>query len=533
MSQADFRSQPASQTSPTSEASGSKAATSETFLDQVLGQSDSAPALETSGGKDSSSSHSLEEFLSAASVGESLAAWLGDDWEHNAKLDSTAAVARRLSADVAVIDGLLNQQLNAVLHHQRFQKLESSWRGLKYLTDRADQESDPMIQVRVMTATWKELDRDFERASEFDQSHLFKKIYESEFGQAGGQPFTVLLGDYDVHPRVSREKPTDDVAILRTISGIAASAFCPFLCAASPEMLDLQSFSELQVTRDHAERLSRTDYLKWNALRETEDARFVGMLLPRILMRGPYADDGSRIDGFPFDEDVADPTSSDYLWGNPIYAYATVLMRAFSEGGWLADIRGLRQDEEGGGLVTDLPSLSFPTDSRDVIPRPVTEVSITDTLERQLSDVGMVSLCDCKDTQMAVFASGQSIQKPKQYSDLDATANAKISAMLPYIFTVSRFAHYVKVIARDKTGSVTTAKELETILQDWIIDYVTADREASTEIKSRKPLRRAEITVNPDPGRPGSFFCVMHLSPHYELDEMVGSVRLTTRLGSG
>jgi type VI secretion system ImpC/EvpB family protein len=276
--------------------------------------------------------------------------------------------------------------------------------------------------------------------------------------------------------------------------------------------------------------MSRKDYLKWNALRSEEDARFLGILLPRILMRGPYLDDGTRIDGFVFSEDVQDPDGTGYLWGNPGYAYAAVAIRSFATSGWLADIRGLRQDEDGGGLVSDLPSLSFPTDSPSVIPLPVTEVTVSDSLERQLSDLGLLPLCDCKDTPLAVFASGQSLQKPKLYDDETAAANARISAMLPYILTVSRFAHYVKVIGRTRTGSFSSPEEIERHLHDWIMDYVSPDREASVEVKCRRPLREASISIYPDPKAPGSFHCVMRLAPHYELDEMVGSVRLTTTI---
>ncbi|MEO1618689.1 MAG: type VI secretion system contractile sheath large subunit [Planctomycetota bacterium] len=473
-------------------------------------------------------SATLEQFFTAETIADSLESWFGTDVSELPERDS---LLTRLAGDIAAIDTLLTNQLNEILHHPKFQKLEASWRGLEFLVRRAELESDPMIKVRVLTARWKELEKDFERAVEFDQSSLFKKIYEDEFGSPGGQPYGVLVCDYDVHPKVSSTRATDDLFVVRSIAGVAASSFCPALLAASPELLDLENFSELQVTRDHEERLSRVDYLKWNALRDEEDSRFVGLVLPRILMRGPYEDDGSRTDGFLFHEDVQKPDGSQYLWGNPGYAYATVLMRAFATSGWLADIRGLKQDAEAGGLVTDLPSLSFPTDSRGVIPRPLTEIAVTDSLERQLSDLGLLPLCDCKDTAMAVFASGQSLQRPKQYDTADANTNAKISAMLPYMLTVSRFAHYVKVIARTKTGSFATADDLERMLHDWIMDYVTTDREASAEVKSRKPLREANISVQSDPSKPGSFYCIMRLAPHYELDEMIGSVRLQTRIG--
>ncbi|WP_167546752.1 type VI secretion system contractile sheath large subunit [Stieleria maiorica] len=506
----------------------------ESLLEQVL-SAGVAESDQTTARAPSRPNHSapapLHQFLAATGVEQALECWFGKHWSRDARLRDKQSLLARLAADIAEIDRLLNDQINAILHHPKFQRLESSWRGLAFLVRRADIESDPMIKVRVLSARWKELEKDFERNVEFDQSALFKKVYEEELGMPGGEPFGVLIGDYDIHPRVSAEHPTDDLSILRALSGVAASSFCPVLLAASPELLDLESFTELQVTRDHESRLSRPDYLKWNALRDDEDARFIGMVLPRILMRGPYEDDGSRVDRFVFREDVFSPGGRHYLWGNPGYAYASVLMRSFATSGWLADIRGLRQDFEGGGLVSDLPALSFPSDAPGVIPRPMTEIAVTDSLERQLSDLGLLPICDCKDTPMAVFASGQSLQRPKKYDTADANTNAKISAMLPYMLTVSRFAHYIKVIGRTKMGSFTTAEELQRLLHDWIIEYVTADREASADVKSRKPLREASITVQPDPGKPGSFYCIMRLAPHYELDEMVGSVRLQTRIG--
>ncbi|WP_436716470.1 type VI secretion system contractile sheath large subunit [Roseiconus lacunae] len=496
------------------------------FLDRVLEQPvDKSAEIKSAGAAP------LDQFLRASTVGDALDDWFGQGWQSDSRFADREHVLRRLSADIAQIDQLLNDQVNKILHHPRFQKLESSWRGLEFLVNRAEIESDPMIKIRVLTVRWKELEKDFERSVEFDQSTVFKKVYEDEFGSPGGEPFGVLVGDYDIHPRVSPERTTDDLFVLRSLAGVAASSFCPILMAASPALLDLESFGDLQVTRDHASRLSRPDYLKWNAIRDDEDSRFLGMVLPRILMRGPYQDDGSRVDRFMFQEDVSHPSGDDYLWGNPAYAYVSVLMRSFANSGWLADIRGLRQNVEGGGLVSDLPALSFPTDSKGVIPRPITEIAVSDSLERQLSELGLLPICDCKDTPMAVFASGQSLQRAKVYDTNEATTNAKISAMLPYILTVSRFAHYVKVIARTKTGSFATAEDLQRMLHDWIIEYVTADREASADVKSRKPLREASITVQPDPGKPGAFYCMMRLAPHYELDEMVGSIRLQTRIG--
>ncbi len=499
---------------------------SDSLLDCVLEQ----PTADQAESRATTKANLLDSFLQASTVGQSLDLWFGSQWQQDPRYASGDGIAKRLTVDIAAIDRLLNEQVNAILHHPRFQKLESSWRGLAFLVRRADIEGDPLIQIRVLPVNWTELEKDFERAVEFDQSQVFKKIYEEEFGTPGGEPFGLLIGDYDISHRISKESRSDDISVLRSLVGVAASSFCPFLCAAKPELLDLESFADLQVSRDHAGRLAMKDYIKWNSMREDEDSRFLGVLLPRILMRGPYIDDGSRIDRFVFQEDVHHPDRSGYLWGNPAYAYAAVAMRSFATSGWLADLRGLRQDEDGGGLVSDLPSLSFPTDAPSVIPLPVTEVAVTDALERQLSDLGLLPLCDCKDTPLAVFASGQSLQKPKRYDD--AGCHRECKNQRDAALHADRLA--VRPLRQgdraNQDRSLCNGQELENLLHDWIMDYVTPDREASTSAKSRHPLREAEIKVLPDPSRPGSFHCVMHLAPHYELDEMVGSVRLTTSI---
>ncbi|MEM9828202.1 MAG: type VI secretion system contractile sheath large subunit [Planctomycetota bacterium] len=472
----------------------------------------------------------LAAFFAAPDIASQLDACFGTGWRDDPSLSTADAITRRLHQQVAQIDKLLNDQVNAILHHPRFQKLESSWRGIAYLVGQASAAGDPMVKVRILNAKWKEIARDFDRASEFDQSQIFKKVYEEEFGIAGGHPFGLLIGDYSVRHKIGGGYSTDDVSVLRSMSGVAAAAFCPFLCAADAKLFDFDHFGDLEVTRDHAAYQTRPDYARWNRLREQEDARFLGVLLPRILMRGVYECRSDRPDGFVFTEDASDPEGRGYLWGNPAYAYASVVIRSFADSGWLADLRGLRQDEESGGLVSSLPAIHFPTDSRSLIPCPVTDVVISDALERQLSELGLIPLCDCKDKPLAVFASGQSLQKAKKYDTDAATANARISSMLPYMLTVSRFAHYVKILARNRTGGFTTSEGLQRILSDWIADYVTPDREASAEVKSRRPLREAEIRVREEPGRPGSFRCTINLSPHYELDDMVGSVRLSTTI---
>jgi type VI secretion system ImpC/EvpB family protein len=467
----------------------------------------------------------LARFLAESDAAAAIRLWLDGPFAGDAD-----ELARRLNRDVAAIDRLLNAQLNAILHAPAFQRLEASWRGLAYLVDRVDYEDDATIKVRVLNASWRELERDFERAIEFDQSQTFKKIYENEFGTPGGEPFGAIIADYEVHPRVSREHPHDDVRIVEQLAGVAAAAFCPMILNASPTVFGLDDFSRLEQRLDHERTFDGVEYTKWKSLRSAEDARFIGLTMPRVLMRQPYEDFGDRVDGFRFFEDVRGPDRSKYLWGGANFAFAAVLVRAFAECGWLADIRGARRGFEGGGLVPDLPRHSFATDTHGLVSKSSTDVVITEGLEKQLSDLGFMPLCESKDTEFSVFYSNQSLQKPARYDRPAATVNAQMSAMLQYMFCVSRFAHYVKVLGRDKLGAFSEYEELEQFLQHWIVQYVTSDGEAPATTKARYPLREAEIRVEPTPGKPGSYRCLMRLNPHYELDELQASVRVVAEL---
>jgi type VI secretion system protein ImpD len=377
------------------------------------------------------------------------------------------------------------------------------------------------------------LERDFERSIEFDQSQLFRKVYDSEFGSPGGEPFGVLVGDYEIHARVSRDHPHDDVRMVEALAGVAAAAFCPIILNASPALFGLDDFSTLEQRLDHERTFDGVDYTKWKSLRAMEDSRFIGLTLPRVLMRTPYVDDGHRVDGFRFQEDVLGPDRGKYLWGGAGFAFASVLLRAFAQAGWLADIRGARRGIEGGGLVLNLPRHNFATESAGLSAKSSTDVVVTEELEKQLSDLGFMSLCESKDTEYSVFYSNQSLQKPVKYDRAAATTNANMSAMLQYMLCVSRFAHYVKVLGRDKIGAFTEYEELEKLLQNWIVKYVTDDSEASPAVKARYPLRDAKVQVEPTPGKPGSYQCKMHLMPHYELDEMEASVRVVAELTPG
>jgi len=467
----------------------------------------------------------LRKFLDEPDAAAAIEIWLGGPF-HGSKDD----LCRRLNNHVAQLDRLINVQLNEVLHAPEFQKLEASWRGLAYLVEQADYEDDSAIKVRVLNASWRELERDFDRAIEFDQSQLFRKVYESEFGTPGGEPFGALIGDYEIHPRPSADHPHDDLSVVESLMGVAAAAFCPMLLNVHPSMFGLDDFSSLEHRLDHERTFEGVEYTKWKSLRSREDARFIGLTLPRVLMRQPYEDDGGRVDRFRFEEDVAGPDRNKYLWGGANYAFGSVLVRAFSQAGWLADIRGARRGVESGGLVTGLPMHGFATDLSGYVKKSSTDVIITEELEKQLSDIGFIPLCSSKDTDYSVFYSNQSLQKPARYDRASATVNAQISAMLQYMLCVSRFAHYVKVLGRDKMGTFADYNELETFLQSWIVRYVTSDSEATPATKARYPLRDAEVRVEPAPGKPGSYHCLMRLMPHYELDELQASVRLVAEL---
>lgn len=465
----------------------------------------------------------LDRFLNEPSLAKSIALWIGANVPR-----SKAKLARSLSRDIALLDTLLSDQLNAIIHHPRFQKIEASWHGLRYLVDQVQEGSN--VRIRALNVSWKELARDAEHAIEFDQSQLFRKVYSEEFGSPGGVPFSVLVGDYEIRPGLDRRHPIDDIATLRSISQVAAAAFAPFVAAAHPAMFGLEDFSGLERSINLERVFSQNEYLPWRSFRQEEDSRFVGLVAPRVLWRLPYDDNNARVDGFRFEEDLAEPKGTRYLWGNAAYAFGAVLVRAFAESGWLADIRGVRRGFESGGLVTGLPVHSFATDKHNLIQKSSTDVVVTDMLEKTLSELGFVPLCHCKDTEFSAFYSNASVQKPKVYDRPAATANARISAMLQYMLCVSRFSHYLKVIARDKIGTFGEARDCESYLTNWLTRYVNPDASASTDVKARYPLREAKVLVRESRAAPGKYNCVIHLWPHYELDDLTASIRVRSEL---
>jgi len=430
----------------------------------------------------------------------------------------TKDAATLINARIAELDDLISLQLNEIMHHPDFQKLESSWRGLAFLV--MNTETSTRLKLRLLPIKREELQKDLEKAVEFDQSNLFKKLYEEEYGTFGGSPFSCLVGDFEFgrHPK--------DIALLEMLSGVAAAAHAPFIAAASPKLFDLPAFTDLGNPRDLAKLFESTELLKWRAFRESEDSRYVVLTLPRVLLRLPYGPDTVPVEEINFVEDVDGRDHSKYLWGNPAFVLGQRITEAFAKYGWTAAIRGV----EGGGLVEGLPSHTFHTDEGDIALKCPTEIAITDRREKELSDLGFISLVHCKGTDKAAFFGGQTANKPKVYNTDSANANARISAMLPYILASSRFAHFFKVIMRDKIGSFMTAGQVQNFLQTWISQYVLLDDNASQESKARFPLREARVDVKEIPGKPGCYTATAFLRPHFQLEELSASIRLVSDL---
>lgn len=423
-----------------------------------------------------------------------------------------------INARIAEIDRLISAQMNEIMHHEEFQKLEGSWRGLHHLVKNSL--TGTQLKIRVMSVTKKDLLKDFERALEFDQSSIFKKVYEDEYGTFGGAPFGALIGDYEFgnHPQ--------DMALLEKMSQVAAAAHAPFLSAASANMFGWDEFSEMTEVRDVSKIFDRAEYMKWRSFRESEDSRYVGLTLPHVLGREPYGAATKPTESFQFEEDVDGTDHKKYLWSNAAYALGVRLTEAFSMHGWCVAIRGV----EGGGLVDGLPTHTFETDEGEIAAKCPTEVAITDRREKEFADNGFIPLVHCKGTDYAAFFAVQSGNKAKKYDTDAANANARLSTQLQYIFAVSRFAHYLKSMMRDKIGSFMSREEAQIFLNRWINNYVLDNDVASQEAKSKRPLREARVDVAEVPGKPGVYRAVAFLRPHFQLDELSVSLRLVAEL---
>jgi type VI secretion system protein ImpC len=430
-----------------------------------------------------------------------------------------------INSAIKAIDDVMSKQLAAVMHNEKFQKLEGSWRGLQHLV--MNSETSSQLKIRMMNLSKKELQKDLEKAVEFDQSQTFKKIYEAEFGSAGGEPYSALIGDYEfsAHP--------DDLDLLANMSHIGAAGFCPFIAAAGPGMFGFNSFTELSKPRDLEKIFDSAEYTKWRSFRDSEDARFVTLTMPRVLARLPYGEATKPIEAFNYEEATTDAAGrhveqghDDYCWMNAAYSMGTTLTKAFAEYGWCTSIRGA----EGGGKVEGLPSHVFVSDDGDTDQKCPTEIGITDRREAELSKLGFLPLCHYKNTDYAVFFGAQTTQKPKKFDSPDATANAEISARLPYIMATSRIAHFLKVMARDKVGSFMEASDAEQWLNEWIAKYVNGSPGASAEMKARFPLAEATVEVKEVPGQPGVYSAVAWMRPWLQMEELTASLRLVASI---
>lgn len=430
-----------------------------------------------------------------------------------------------INAAITAIDEVMSKQLSSIMKNEKFQKLEGSWRGLNHLV--SNSETGAGLKIRMFNLSKKELSRDLDKAVEFDQSQIFKKIYETEFGTAGGEPYAALIGDYEfsAHP--------DDIDLLSNMSNVAAAGFCPFISAAAPQMFGFDSHTELSKPRDLEKIFDSAEYIKWRSFRDSDDSRFVTLTMPRVLARLPYGAATKPVEAFNYEEANVtndgrhlESAHDEYCWMNAAYSMGTTLTKSYAEYGWCTSIRGA----EGGGKVEGLPGHVFVSDDGDMDQKCPTEIGITDRREAELSKLGFLPLCHYKNTDYAVFFGAQTTQKPKKFDDPDATSNAEISSRLPYIMATSRIAHFLKVMARDKIGSFMEASDAEEWLNRWISTYVNASPGASADMKARFPLAEANIEVKEVPGQPGVYSAIAYMRPWLQMEELTASLRLVANI---
>ena len=432
-------------------------------------------------------------------------------------------VVKSIESIIAQIDKKLTEQINLIMHHEDFQKLEGAWRGLHYLVNNT--ETDEMLKIRFMNISKQDLGKTLKRfkGTAWDQSPLFKKVYEAEYGQFGGEPFGCLVGDYYF------DQTPPDVELLGEMAQVAAAAHTPFISGASPTIMQMNTWQELANPRDLTKIFPTPEYAAWRSLRESEDSRYLGLAMPRFLARLPYGAKTNPVEQFAFEEDTGAADHSRYAWANAAYAMATNINRSFKLYGWCSRIRGV----ESGGAVEGLPVHTFPTDDGGVDMKCPTEIAISDRREAELAKNGFMPLLHRKNSDFAAFIGAQSVQKPAEYTDPDATANANLAARLPYLFACCRFAHYLKCIVRDKIGSFKDRTAMERWLASWINQYVDGDpANSSEETKARKPLSAAEVVVEEVEGAPGYYTSKFFLKPHYQLEGLTVSLRLVSRLPS-
>ena len=459
----------------------------------------------------------------AASDARALCDWFGPALLKGA---DPARLRRLLDRDIAELDAVLARACDALLHHPRLQALESAWRGLRWLADTLGY--DGMTVLRAVDCRWGELGRDLERSPEFDQSTLFRLIYDEEFGMPGGVPFSLLVGLYDIRHKPGRDKPTDDVSILRALSRVCAAAFTPMVMGVDPALLGVDGFGELDVRQSLAETFNDVEHRRLKSFQQTVDARFIALAGPRVLLRESWRGRSAGDCGFRYEERVR-PGGGDQLWGSAALAVAHVCLRAFDEHRWLAAIRGTEPDTLAGGVVAGLPMPDFRTDSPLVALKFATEVNVSAALERDMTEAGLICLRRAKDTPYLVFYGLPTLHRPKlNYTTEIARVNAELGSMLNYILCVSRFAHYLKVIGREWIGSMKSAEDCEDKLQRWLHGFCSAGDTLDYATKARFPLQDGRVRVRPTPGSPGVYECTMQLKPHFQLDQAISEFQLVT-----
>ncbi|WP_217533388.1 type VI secretion system contractile sheath large subunit [Vibrio metschnikovii] len=469
-------------------------------------------------------SHWIERFLDSKDLNQALRYWV--DFSG---VKSREEFIHSLLSTIELIDSQLSTQLDYILHDTVFQNMESAWRGLNYLVEQKDQNTEELVKIKVLACTWDELAKDAIRAIEFDQSSLFKLVYQNEYSMPGGEPFGLLVGDYYLGQSKGKNAIDKDIRTLGKVAQSAAAAFSPFIMSVKPGVLGTDNFSDIASIGNIAAQFEQNEYLGWRKLRESEDVRFIGLTMPNVLYRQPYCSDGSRSDKFIYNERVRD-SNQDLLWGNASFCFAAVIMRAFQENGWFTHIRGHKTGDYSQGIIQSPSSCHISLPGKGHRYKAPLNLKVTERREQELSDSGFIPLSPVAETPFISFTSNISLHKPQTFVEEGANMNARLSSMLQYTLCVSRIAHYIKVMGRDRVGSYQDAESIERDFQAWLHRYTTASDEASDELRAKYPLNEARIKVTEKLGSPGNYYSIIHLRPHFQLDQMVSSIKLITEL---
>ncbi|MCG3726262.1 type VI secretion system contractile sheath large subunit [Vibrio cincinnatiensis] len=468
--------------------------------------------------------HWIERFLDTQDLSQAIQYWV-----EFAGIKSKEEFFHSILSTIEQIDAQLNQQLDDILHHSVIQRLESTWRGLRYLVEQKDSNAEELVKIKILTCTWDELVKDATRAIEFDQSALFKLIYQNEYSMPGGEPFGLLVGDYYLGQSPERNAVDRDIRTLGKMAQSAAAAFSPFIMSVSPSVFGTDHFSDIASIGNIYTQFEQSEYLNWRKLRESDDVRFIGLTMPNVLYRQPYCSDGSRSDQFVYNERIRD-SNRDLLWGNASFCFAAVIMRAFQENGWFTHIRGHKTGDYSQGIIQPPSSCRVHLPGKGQRYKAPLNLKVTERREQELSDCGFIPLSPVAETQFISFTSNISLHQSRLFSEKGANVNARLSSMLQYTLCVSRIAHYIKVMGRDRVGSYQDAQSIERDFQAWLHKYTTASDEASDELRAKYPLNEARIRVTEKLGSPGNYYSVIHLRPHFQLDQMVSSIKLITEL---